>query len=98
MSETLTFARQYTTKSKAMKIYFTAFVLLFAILSMVHDSQEFSAAAGTTSGRRNFEKGLAYCEAIEDECRSLRQQFQRKQSKRLSKTWSNTGFEENVKE
>ena len=56
MSETLTFARQYKTKSKAMKIYFAVFVVLFAILSLVHDSQGFSAAAGTTSGRRNLEK------------------------------------------
>ena len=39
-----------------MKIYFTAFVVLMAILSLVHDSQEFTAGAGTTVGRRSFEK------------------------------------------
>lgn len=39
-----------------MKTYFTAFIVAMAILSLVHDSQEFTAGAGTTVGRRSFEK------------------------------------------
>ena len=39
-----------------MKTYFTAFVVVMVVLSLTHDSQEFTAGAGTTVGRRSFEK------------------------------------------
>jgi hypothetical protein len=39
-----------------MKTYFTVFVVVFAILNFVHDSQEFSAGAGTVTGRRTFDE------------------------------------------
>jgi hypothetical protein len=40
-----------------MKAFFTVFVVILAVLCMVRDSHEFSAAAGTaTTGRRNIEK------------------------------------------
>ena len=76
-----------------MKTYFTLLVVVLAILSLVRDSEEFSAAAGTTIGRRSLEKRLASCEVIENECQSLRQKI--KENNRLRQRWSNTRFEEN---
>ncbi|CAB4002562.1 Hypothetical predicted protein [Paramuricea clavata] len=81
-----------------MKTYFTVFVVVFAILNFVHDSQEFSAGAGTVTGRRTFDERLAYCEVMENKCQSLRQKLKQSQNNRLQRKWSNSRFEEDDKE